>query len=210
MSKSKQDSIEFLWRTFLDGDDKSFSVIYQQYIDSLLAYGLKLHTDREIVHDCLQEVFIDLFLKRQKINVRIENLKSYLFVALRNCLIKKIKQNKKFESLEKDRFSEEIEFNIEYSFQDKLIELEISNEIKQKLHNAIVNLPDRQKEIIYLKFEEGLDYKEISTILKISVESARKLLYRALLSLREVIDKKVIHLLFLISFKNYPDSVSMF
>ena len=204
------DSLEFLWQSFLNGDDKSFSVIYQRHIYALLAYGMKLCSDRELVHDCIQEIFIDLFLKRKKVNISIKNLKSYLFVSLRNCIIKKITRGKSYDSLDTAAVSESMEFNIEYSFQDKLIELEISNEIKQKLRAAIINLPDRQKEIIYLKFEEGLDYKEISAILKISVESARKLLHRALLTLRDVVDPNIIQLLFLVSFKNFSGNMSMF
>lgn len=203
-------SLDFLWQSFLNGDDKSFSIIYQRHIHALLAYGMKLCSDRDLVHDCLQEIFIDLFLKRNKINIGIKNLKSYLFVALRNCIIKKLTRDKKHDSLNSAAVSESLEFNIEYSFQDKLIELEISTEIKQKLRSAIVNLPERQKEIIYLKFEEGLDYKEISAILKISVESARKLLYRALLTLRDSVDPKIVQLLFLASFKYYSGSMSMF
>jgi len=181
-------NIDFLWRSFLKGDDKNFSIIYQQHIEELFSYVLKLSPDREIVKDCIQEVFIDLFQKRNKIDIEIKNLKSYLFVALRNCIIKKITQTRKYEPLELNEDKKEIKFHVEYSFQDKLIELEISNEIKNKLRNAINNLPDRQKEIIYLKFEEEMNYDQIAKVLKISIESARKPMYRALLSLREVID----------------------
>jgi RNA polymerase sigma factor (sigma-70 family) len=92
-------------------------------------------------------------------------------------------------------------FNIEYSFQDRLIELEISNEIKNKLSAAINSLPPKQKEIIYLKFEEELGYLEISEILKISIESARKLLYRALISLRSIVEPKAFLTFFLVLFK---------
>lgn len=201
MSDSSDKSINFLWRSFLNGDDKSFALIYQRHIDRLLSYGNKLCPDRELVSDCIQEVFIDLFLKRKKLGVNIENLKAYLFVALRNGLIKNITKNRKFEPHEMEDGQAEIDFYVEYSFQDQLIELEISNEIKEKLSTAINCLPAKQKEIIYLKFEEELEYIEISEILKISVESARKLLYRAILSLRKVIEPTTFQTLFLFLFK---------
>jgi RNA polymerase sigma factor (sigma-70 family) len=181
-------NIDFLWRSFLKGDDKSFSIIYQQHIEKLFSYGFKLSQDREIVKDCIQEIFMDLFQKRKKVNIEIKNLKSYLFVALRNCITKKISQKRKYEPLEIKNEEKDIEFHIEYSFQDKLIEHEISGEVKDKLRSAINNLPCRQKEIIYLKFEEEMDYPQIARVLRISVESSRKLMYRALLSLRETVD----------------------
>ncbi len=188
MSDSSNKSINFLWQSFLSGDDKSFVVIYQRHINGLLSYGYKLCSDRELVHDCLQEVFMNLFLQRNKVRIKIENLKAYLFVAFRNCLIKKITKNRKHEHLEIKDVQAEIVFNVECSFQEQLIELEISSEIKEKLSAAVNSLPLKQKEIIYLKFEEELEYSEISEIMKISVESARKLLYRALLSLRNIIN----------------------
>lgn len=197
MGDSCDKSIDFLWQSFLNGDDKSFAIIYQRHIDRLLLYGYKLCTDRGIVHDCIQEVFIDLFLKRKKLGVKIDNLKAYLFVALRNSLNKKITKRRKFETIDINNNQDGIIFDVEYSFQDQLIELEISNEIKNKLTAEVNNLPSRQKEIIYLKFEEEMYYTEISNILGISVESARKLLYRALLSLRKKVHSNIFQTLFL-------------
>ena len=210
MSEPKKTNLDFLWKSFLKGDDKSFSLIYQQYIDGLFLYGSKLSADRELVRDCIQEIFIDLFLKRKKVSRDIINLKSYLFVSLRNCMVKKMGKSRMFESVDGNEDEIEVPFHIEYEFRDHLIELEISNEISEKLHAGIQNLPPRQKEIIYLKFEEEMDYPDIARMLKISVESARKLLYRALLTLRKTIDPSVAQTLFLFFFKKSPVSVSMF
>lgn len=195
MNSSQEKGLDFLWQSFLNGDDKSFSIIYQHYIDQLLSYGYKLHSDHEIVHDCIQEIFIDLFLKRKTLGVNIQNLKAYLFVALRNSIIKKVTKKRKFEMLD---IPENINFDIEYSVQEQLIKQEISNEVNEKLKAAVDTLSPKQKEIIYLKFEEELNYEEISDILNISVESARKLLYRALFSLREKIHHRISSALFLI------------
>lgn len=186
MSKQGKESIDLLWHSFLKGNDRNFAVIYQKYIDSLLSYGYKLSYDKELVSDCIQDIFIDL-LKKKKTGANIKNLKAYLFVALRNNLIKKIKKSRKHEDIETKKNQDESIFNIEYSYQDQLIELEISNEMKNSLNIAVNSLPSRQKEIIYLKFEEELDYPEISEVLKISVDSARKLLHRALFSLRKIV-----------------------
>jgi len=78
---------------------------------------------------------------------------------------------------------------------------EISEEIKNKLIEAVNNLPPKQKEIIYLKFEEEMDYKEISEVMNISVDSARKLMYRSLISLRNIVDPGLIISLFFASVK---------
>jgi len=151
----------------------------------------------------LQEIFIDLFLKRNKLNVDIKNLKAYLFVSLRNGLIKKIKSKKRFELYDIKDNNFEFNFNVEYSYQDKLIEDEISQELKNVLQAATKKLPPKQKEIIYLKFEEEMSYPEISEIMAISIESARKLLYRALLSLRKEIPYEQFSSILFIFFRHF-------
>jgi hypothetical protein len=50
-SEPKKKNLDFLWKSFFKGDDKSFSLIYQQHIDGLFLYGLKFCSDRELAHD---------------------------------------------------------------------------------------------------------------------------------------------------------------
>jgi RNA polymerase sigma factor (sigma-70 family) len=178
-----------LWNSFLDGDDKAFVDIYHLFIHPLLSYGKKLTNDHELVQDAVQGIFIDLYQKRSKKHFPINNLKAYLFIALKNSILQKILQNRIYNDKMVDNYQLN-EFNIEYSFQDQMINLEISREKHQRLQNAIVTLPSKQKEIIYLKFEEGLEYTVIARLMKITVESARKQLYRALLSLRQILDNE--------------------
>jgi RNA polymerase sigma factor (sigma-70 family) len=201
MKDNNLKSVDFLWYLFLNGDDKVFSAIYQQYIERLLSYGYKLCSDRDLVHDSIQEIFLNLFLKRKRSGKKIENLKAYLFVALRYGIAKKMQKQQKYEPFELNEDGENQFFKSEYNIQSQLIDFEISNELKEKLSVAVSNLPSKQKEIIYLKFEEELDYPEISEVMKISVESSRKLLYRSLLSLRRIIDPKAIEVLFAIFLK---------
>lgn len=207
MSDNERKSIDLLWSSFLNGDDKGFSVIYQLHINRLLSYGYKLCPDREWVHDSIQEVFLDLFLRRKKQDRHIKNLKAWLFVAIRNSLVKKMVKSRKFEPIVTDGEQEFIFFNTEYTIQEQLIDFEGSGELKEKLNAAVNNLPPKQKEIIYLKFEEELDYPEISAIMEISIESARKLMYRALLSLRKIVDPQIVMVFFLNSGKKIKNHV---
>lgn len=177
--------IDLLWQSFLNGDEKSFTLFYQHTVNRLLNYGYKFTSDKQIVNDCLQEVFIDLYLKKKKKGVKIKKIKPYLFVAIRNGIVKRLIKEKKHKSISIDDTT--LEFIVEYSDEQKQISTEISREVNEKLKNAVVNLPTKQKEVVYLKFEEGLEYEDVADIMKISVESARKSMYRALLTLRKLL-----------------------
>lgn len=190
MAVAEKQSIDFLWQSFLNGDDNCFALIYNSTINGLLNYGLKFSMDRDLVHDCLQEVFIDLFLKRKKSGNKIQKLKPYLFVAVRNGIIKRIVKENRFRFVNLDEMNDTLDFNIEYSEEEKVITGEKSTERNNKLLGAVKNLAPRQKEIVYLKFEEELEYSEIAEIMKISIESARKSMHRAVLALRNLLDKE--------------------
>jgi RNA polymerase sigma factor (sigma-70 family) len=184
--------INLLWASFLKGDDKAFSGIYCAYADPLFCYGKKITSDREILLDSIQEVFLDLYQKRGKEHQPILNPKAYLFIAVKNCIVRKVVQSRKFD--EKKMNDDALgEFNIEYSFQDQQINQEIQDEKNLRLQKAILDLSPKQKEIIFLKFDQGLDYKVIAELMNITIESARKQLYRALLVLRETLDSKTFY-----------------
>lgn len=204
MSKLCDADIRRLWSSFIRGDNESFSEIYKIHIDQLIAYGYKLCTNSDFVHDSIQELFIELFEKREKLEENIINLKAYLFTALRNKIYKKLQSYARQESL--DLKESELIFNVEYSHQDKLVRDEISAELKKIIQTATAKLPSKQKEIIYLKFEEEMNYSEISVIMGISVESARKLFYRALLSLRSDIEKNKLQSIFFIIFRKKTEN----
>ena len=48
---------------FKAGDDRAFSQIYETYADLLFSYGMRFTSNREIVRDTLQELFIKLYVK---------------------------------------------------------------------------------------------------------------------------------------------------
>ncbi len=190
----RTEATDFTWLAFLSGDQNAFTRIYQHYTPSLMAYGAKFVSDEQVIDDAVQDVYIELYVKRARLGPSIKNLKAYLFASLKNALLKKLRKQKNFPTLSLDSLILP-DFSIEYDIQNQLIDAEISQERSARMQKATSNLSPKQKEIIYLKFEEELAYNEISDVMKISIESARKQLYRALTSLREQLNHEdFIHL----------------
>lgn len=194
MPTEQKSYIDFQWQAFLNGDEKAFSAIYNRFAVNLYAYGKKFSVDEQLLDDAVQEVFVDFYMKRQSIVQEVKNPKAYLFVALKNNLLKKISLKKRITNIGFDNFRH-LNFEVEYDAQEKLISSEIEEESRGKLQEAINQLSKKQKEIIYLKFEEELDYPEVAEVLQISIDSARKQLYRAIKSLRLSLDFEEINAL---------------
>lgn len=175
------------WLQFKDGDKEAFAIFYNLHIDRLYQYGLKVSNDEDTIKDAIQEVFLDLYLKRAGNQTTPENLKYYLLLALKRNLIKKLKTKRRFDGgeLSEGKFSDP-DFSPEYL----MIEMEQKEETRHKVVEALNQLPDRQKEIIYLRFNEAMDYPSIANLLGITIESVRKQVYRALKTVRELLDNK--------------------
>ena len=66
----------------VSGDVKAFSRLYDLHVNMLFNYGCRLTTDKELLKDCIHDVFIKIFSKREDLS-EIANFKSYLFISLK-------------------------------------------------------------------------------------------------------------------------------
>ena len=77
------------WQEFVSGNDDSYCWIYTTYAQKLYQYGMCFTTDTELVKDCIQDIFTYLYRNKAQL-VSPDNIKVYLFTALKNNLIKQI------------------------------------------------------------------------------------------------------------------------
>ena len=69
--------------------------------------------------------------------------------------------------------------------EDEWVAFETSTQQSEKLGLALKALTDRQREVIYLKFNQNMSYEEIGDILGINYQSIRNLAHRAITELRK-------------------------
>ena len=185
-----------IWKSFQKGDIDAYKSIYQQHINYLLNYGLRLYNSMTVVEDCVQEVFIDLWQYRQNLNEPNE-VRFYLMKCLRNKISKQFKLNQPFIS----GFDDEIQlpFLIEPSFEHRLIELQMDAELHQKIQRLMNELSPREREIIYLKYFNDMSYEQICELMNINYQTARSQHYNALKRLRNSMKHTNVPLLTIIS-----------
>lgn len=184
-----------LWQAFQQGDRRAFAAIYRQYFRNLYEYGLRVAEDKSLVKDSIQDLFIKLWSNRLQLS-SVRNVKSYLLVSLRSTIFNKTKQSSRAKIIGiKDQHSFELNFTVESAYLEK----EAVSERSRNLLNALNKLTPKQKEIIYLKYFEELEYNEIAAILNISVKATYKLSARAIVALREIMNTPGFSLLMIIS-----------
>lgn len=168
---------ELLWRNFKAGDLSALEIIYRTNISSLIHYGLKINPDTEAVKDALHDLFVELWKSRENLSCTT-NINFYLVKALRNKLLKYRSRIISVSDLGSiNEFADRDAYPFFHQFEMAAIS-------EQQINKAIKKIPDRQQDIIYLRFFYGYSNSQIAELLNIKVQSVSNLLHRALLSLK--------------------------
>jgi RNA polymerase sigma factor (sigma-70 family) len=171
-----------LWLSFKKGNDLAFSILYNKYVQRLYAYGMHSCRDKDLVLDCLQELFTLLWDRREKLS-EVTCVNYYLFKSFRRLLMNRLTVGRKFLISLSDRDSYGFDFSP--SQEDALIEEEWETERNKKLRNSLHSLTKRQREAIFLKFFNQLSYHEVAAIMDLHVDSVYNLISKSIDLLRK-------------------------
>lgn len=180
-----------VWIRFQSGDQAAFSEIYQEFMDSLFAYGSKITRDRELIKDCIHDVFVELHRLKPDLH-HPEYIEFYLYKSFRNAIFHKAKENKRIHSVAiEDMVNFDLQFNIE---QDSL-DLESNSLRVEKLKSILQTLNPQKRELLFLKFTTGLNYVEIGHVLGLNSDTVKKQVYRTLDQLWEKYGNQLMELM---------------
>jgi RNA polymerase sigma-70 factor (ECF subfamily) len=170
-----------LWQAFKQGRESAFAYIYQKYTPSLYSYGYGIRKDRQLIADCIQDLFIYLHQHSGSLG-EVHSIKFYLFKSLRRRILDAISLDSRFP---REQFAgEDYHFLVEPSAESMLIDKQTREKRKEYLGELVKSLPRRQREAIYLMYYERMSYQEIAAVMSLEVKTVYNLLYEALQSLR--------------------------
>lgn len=186
MKVLKSNSQFEVWNQFiLEGNMDALSRIYFHCYDLLFTYGLKHTADKQVVENTIQNVFMNLITLRKSIG-DVKNLTGYLICTFRRQLFLELNKQKK--TILTEKLPEE-QFDFFKSPEQDISDKEDLEQLHVIIKQCIGNLTNKQQEIIYLRFESGISYEEISEMLHISVDSCYKLVYRSIKTIRSEVGK---------------------
>jgi RNA polymerase sigma factor (sigma-70 family) len=185
-----------IWLDFRTGVDEAYTYIYKKYAPALYNYGRHLNKDKQLVKDCLHDLFVYLYQHRNTLG-DTTSIKYYLFKSLKRRISLAIAPNVNFRQAE--QLSENYDFEIIQSPELLLIAEQISSSQYEELRNAVNGLPTRQREVIYLLFYHNLSHQEIASIMSIEIRTVYNQVYKALEVLRKQLrQNRVFRLLLLL------------
>lgn len=170
-----------LWNKLKAGDEKSFSLLFEKYYGDLINYGNSFSPFAEKVQDCVQDVFADIWLYRESLQ-EPDVVKAYLLSSVRKRIARLYERDHIFRKV---TTTDSIEFLFDFSVEHELIADEATAERVLHLNKLLNDLPPRQKEALFLRYNQGLSVEQVAEMLDVNYQSASNLLHRGLLTLRK-------------------------
>ena len=182
-------SDSLLWKRFLEGDSSAYTQIYNRTVQDLFRFGLLYTSDKELIKDCIHDVFVKIHVNRAKL-APTDNIAAYLTVALKNTLFNALK--KTTDSLSFDEIGEREETVDESPSTPETIYInnEQEKQVQATVHTMMSVLTDRQREIIYYRYIKEMSIDEISKVTDMNNQSVSNSIQRALGRIRDLFKRK--------------------
>ena len=171
-----------------------FEQIILRHKNKLSAYIRRYIPDVALVEDILQDTFIKVFQSIKAGNYS-ENGK-FIFWVMRiahNLIIDHFRLIKQMNTISNNNYESDL-FNLKRFAEGNIEDDMIIRQIHQDVRNIISHLDEDQKEVVILKFYEGLSFKEIANKTKVSINTALGRMRYALINIRKMMEENKISL----------------
>lgn len=164
------------------GDKRAFRILYEEYTPRIFQFSLSYLKSEADAEELVQEVFIKLWDNREVLD-STRNIKAYIFKIAVNCIYHFIRK-KNIEGAYIDYARLNYKMDTNYTWHSLIFE-----EMMDRLHQIVGQLPEQQQKIFYLSKEKGMSNENIARELNLSKRTVENHLYRAMSILKKHFNK---------------------
>lgn len=168
------------------GDQKKFRQLIEITSDELLLFAVSFLRNREVAEEVISDVFVRIWQNKSELET-IKNLRSYLFISVKNGCLSHLRKSGKEKIISIDEFSDFHFIPVEGPENDI-----IEKETLDQIYEVIEKLPPKCKMAFTLAKINGLKYKEIADIMGVSEKTVNNHLVSAIKKITENLSVKAI------------------
>ena len=190
MDKLCKLSDEQLVKNYANGDSDAFDTLLARYQQKIYSYILFLVHDDEVADDLFQETFMKAIVTiRQGRYVESGRFSAWLTRIAHNLVIDKYRQDRNSNVISNDASDADL-FN-DVSLSDITVEMKmITEQSLTDVGRLLKELPDNQKEVLYMRFYQDLSFKEIADATGVSINTALGRMRYGLINLRKLVSER--------------------
>jgi RNA polymerase sigma-70 factor (ECF subfamily) len=160
------------------GDKEALFSVMSFYYNDLFRYGIKFTADKDLTKDIIGQFFLHVWDHRTQFTAA-ENFKAYLVISFKRFIINyltKISQQL--------NIAQRLPADYEYPYEDYIIAWQNEETVRRLLRKAVEDLPERQRELVKLRFYEEMSFEEIAEKTSLSIRTVYNKLHEAIKKLR--------------------------
>ena len=175
---------------YANGDSDAFDTLLARYQQKIYSYILFLVHDDEVADDLFQETFMKAIVTiRQGRYVESGRFSAWLTRIAHNLVIDKYRQDRNSNVISNDASDADL-FN-DASLSDITVEMKmITEQSLTDVGRLLKELPDNQKEVLYMRFYQDLSFKEIADATGVSINTALGRMRYGLINLRKMVSER--------------------
>lgn len=175
-----------------NGDKESFRIVFERNYPLFRSFAHKLLRDPDLAEDIVQNVFMRLWIARERIDPD-RNLRNYLLVSIRNEIYGH------FRSAFVTRREENLHCTAELPDHSSDAERDYSaRELEELVTQAVTRMPTRRREVFTLSRREHLSNAQIAQQLGLSVRTVEKHIELAINEIRSHISISIVTLIIML------------
>ena len=194
MENLKRLADDLLVTLYLQGNNSAFDVLLKRHQDRLFNYIYFLVRSREVAEDIFQETFVKAIVTLQQGRYTNDGkFAAWITRIAHNLVIDQFRVERNENVISSDEAEYDIlndaalsEGNIENSM--------VNDQVLKDVRALVDELPDCQREVVFMRYYQDLSFKEIADITGVSINTALGRMRYAVMNMRRIAAEKSISL----------------
>ena len=149
-----------LFRLVQHADDQAFSFFYDRYVNLVFSIAYTIVDNRKVAEEIVQDVFLKIWKKNHTYHPEQSKITTWLSAITRNCSIDEIRKKKVGVEGKQVSWSEVGQQpDLEDIGPERLVQLRMD---QRQVRNALEELPEDQRQVIFLAYFYGMTQQQIS------------------------------------------------
>lgn len=173
-------------RRIQEGDEEALRRLYRTYKDLVFGLILSILNNREEAEDCLQEVFTQVWEKADQFNPDRGKPYSFIVTLARNKAIDRTR-SKVYKNQERQDYVIDDFTMVPVNAEDSPLQHTELTDRANRLRNALKQLPEKERKVLYIAYFEGLSQSEIAERTQTPLGTVKYRTRQGMIKLREIL-----------------------
>ena len=194
MESMKQMTDDMLVTLYLQGNNSAFDILLNRHQDRLFNYIYFIVRSKELAEDIFQETFVKAIMTLQQGRYTNDGKFSAWITRIAHNLVIDQFRTERNENLVSNDESEIDLFNNAKLVEGNVENRMVNEQVLKDVRALVDELPDCQREVVFMRYYQDLSFKEIADITGVSINTALGRMRYAVLNMRRIAAEKNVSL----------------